>query len=142
MSSWVQYIAPVLNASGTLRQGRDARMNARLLEDQARAARSAAARDEETQRREARIALGRQAAAVAEAGGGSGGSAGALLEQSAVFAELDALNIRYGGELRAKGLLAESMSMRQRARSAGLLAGGQLLTGFSRARTRNRIAEG
>lgn len=145
MSSWVtwmQGIGTVMQAGQIRQEGKQARMNARLLRENARTELSAAARDEEAQRRAARAAIGRQAAAQAEAGIGTSGTGGLLLEQSAVLAELDALNIRYGGELRSKGLLAESMSLRNRSKQSGLLAGAQLLTGFSRAFTNNRIAGG
>lgn len=145
MSSWVtwtQAIGTVMQAGQTRQEGKQARMNARLLRENARTELSAAARDEEAHRRAARAAIGRQAAAQAEAGIGTTGTGGLLLEQSSVLAELDALNIRYGGELRSKGLLAESMSLRNRSKQSGLLAGAQLLTGFSRAFTNNRIAGG
>lgn len=142
MSSFATWVPSIVQASGTLQQGRDARMNAALLREQARAEGAAAARDEEALRRAARMQIGRQAAAQAEAGIGTSGSAGLLLDQSAVLAELDALNIRYGGQLRARGLLAQSRGMQARARASGLLAGAQLLTGVSRAFTRNRLAGG
>lgn len=142
MSSFATWVPSLVQASASIQQGKDAKLNARLLREQSRAELSASARDEEAQRRAARIALGRQAAAQAEAGIGTSGSAGLLLDQSAVLAELDALNIRYGGELRSKGLLAQSLGLRQRARSTGLLAGAQLLSGVSSAYTRNKIASG
>jgi len=142
MSSVVQWLPVILQASANLQERKEARLNADLLREQARAASAAAAQDEAAQRRAARMAIGRQAAAQAEAGIGTSGSAGLLLDQSAVLAELDALNIRYGGQLRAKGLLAESLAMRERGRQAGLLAGANLLMGASKAFTRNRIAEG
>lgn len=44
--------------------------------------------------------LGRSTAAAVESGGGVGGSTGAVLDQSAHNAELDALNVRYNGKLR------------------------------------------
>lgn len=142
MSSLVAWVPTLVQTSASLQQRKDAKLNSRLLRDQSRAERSAAAADEAAQRRASRLQLGRQIAATGEAGGGYGGSSGLLLEQSAVLAELDALNIRYGGELRAKGLLAESMVMKQRARSAGTLAGAQLLMGGYRAYTGSKIAEG
>lgn len=46
------------------------------------------------------MALGRMTAAAAESGGGVQGSTGAVLNQSATQAELDALNVRYAGKLR------------------------------------------
>jgi hypothetical protein len=142
MSSIVQWVPAMLQASSHMAARRDARLNARLLEEQARATAAAAAQDEAAHRRAARAAIGRQAAAQAEAGIGVTGTGGLLLDQSAILAELDALNIRYGGQLRAKGLLAESLAMRSRARQSGLLAGAALLQGTSRALTRQRILEG
>lgn len=142
MSSWAQWFqiaSSAASASATRKEGKDARLNAELLRAQAREEQIAASRDEEAHRRASRIAIGRQVAATGESGIGYGGSAGLLIEQSAVLSELDALNIRYGGELRAKGLLAESAGMRRRAKSTGLLAGAQLLTGFSSAYTRNKL---
>jgi len=131
---------------GTRQQGREARraaeFNATALEGQARAASNQALREEESQRRAARMAIGRQAAAVGESGGGYGGSAGLLLEQSDVFAELDALNIRYGGQLRYNALKMQAAGERMSApsrRQTGMLAGAQLLTGVSKAYTRNRL---
>lgn len=142
MSSLVMWIPSIVQASATLQDRRDARMNAQLLRDQARAEFQATALDEAQLRREARFRLGRQQAAQAESGISTVGSAGLLLDQSSVLAELDALNIRYGGQLRARGLLAESQAMRQRSRSMGLLAGAQLLAGASRASTQSRISGG
>lgn len=60
---------------------------------------------EEQQRREARFEAGRRRAAIAQSGGGFGGSNELLDSQSETMAELDALNIRYEGQLEAKGLL-------------------------------------
>lgn len=107
--------------------------NAKLDELAAKAALDQAGRDEETQRREASAFLGKQQAAFAEAGLGSEGSAGLLMKQSSVLAELDALNIRYGGRMRGTGLLSQAANTRAAgkasARSGGLLAGAQLLSG-------------
>lgn len=89
-------------------QKKIAEHNALQDEAAAKAAQAQAARDEEAQRREASAFLGKQQAAFAEAGLGSAGTAGLLQDQSAVLAELDALNIRYEGELDARGLLAQS----------------------------------
>lgn len=61
--------------------------------------------NEEAQRRQAAIALGRQTAATAQSGVDlTSGSALDLYQQSATNAELDALNIRYGAQLQAQGL--------------------------------------
>ena len=101
---WAQYIPSVVNAVGTYQDGREQKRvgerNARALEDQARVARQQATRDEEMQRRESRMFRGRQAAALAEAGIGSEGSGGGLLDQSALFAEFDALTFATEGKWR------------------------------------------
>jgi hypothetical protein len=116
--------------------------NAKLDEAAAKAAADQAARDEEMQRRESNAFLGKQQAAFAEAGLGSAGTSGLLIEQSAVLAELDALNIRYGGRMRGTGLLSQAAATRAggkaAARSSGLLAGAQLLTGVSDAYSQHR----
>lgn len=63
---------------------------------------------EEQQRRAARFQLGSMRAATAQAGLGLGGTAADAERQSEIFAELDALNIRYGSQLESQGLLAQS----------------------------------
>jgi hypothetical protein len=69
---------------------------------------------------------------MAEAGAGV--DAG-LIRQSAVAAELDALNIRYGGEIEAQGLLSKAKSLKRNSR---LLAGAKLLSGVSSAYSTGR----
>lgn len=93
--------------------------NARLAEEQAVVERQQAGAAEEAQRRAARKLLGRQAAAIAESGtGGFSGSNLDIARQSAVEAELDALNIRYEGELKARGAKAEAEQFRAQAKNA------------------------
>jgi hypothetical protein len=82
--------------------------NAEIKAQTARVARQQANAREEAQRRMARQVLGEQRAALAQAGAGLSGSAADIYGQSAANAELDALNIRYEGELDARGLLAQS----------------------------------
>jgi len=139
---WAQFLPAMLQAGGTLREGRDSRMQAEMLKDNARLAQSQATADEEAMRRESRIALGRQFAAAAEAGAGTGGSAGDLRHQSVVIAALDALNVRYGGKMRSRSLMNDAMTLESRGKSAGLLAGAQLLAGSSRAHTRQQLLRG
>lgn len=123
-------------------QKKIAEHNAQLDEAAAKAAQAQAARDEEALRRESASFLGKQQAAFAEAGVGSAGTAGLLQDQSAVLAELDALNIRYGGRMRGVGLLSQAGNTRAAgrasARSSGLLAGAQLLSGVSSAYEQHR----
>jgi hypothetical protein len=109
--------------------------NKAVLERQARISQAQGYLDEEAQRRRANQELGVQAASFSEAGGGLGGTAADVARQSAVNAELDALNIRYGGLMRGSGLLAQA----QQAKDAGtaestsnlFLAGSNLLTGYA-----------
>jgi hypothetical protein len=85
-----------------------AQYNANLKVMQAGVERQQAGAKEEAQRRRSRQMLGAQRAAIAQAGIGLGGSALDIAEQSELMAELDSLTIRYEGELRAKGLLAQA----------------------------------
>jgi hypothetical protein len=127
-------------------QRKVAEYNAQASELEAKAAFAEAGREEEAQRRETAAFLGKQRAAIAEAGLGTGGTTGMLADQSAVLAELDALNIRYQGMLRGAGLLSEATTTRyggrQIARSAGLLAGQQLLAGAAQTGRAYAISKG
>lgn len=109
-------------------ESEQSRKNAEMAAQQANAA-------EEAQRRRSRSILARQRAAIAESGIGFGGSSETLQQDSAVQAELDALNVRYEGRVRGMGFRTESRFARQRASSAmagGFLsAAGQLLGGAS-----------
>lgn len=64
--------------------------------------------NEEAQRRQARLALGQQRAAIAEAGIGTDGSASDLYQQSVSNSEMDALNIRYQSQLQGTGYLNQA----------------------------------
>jgi len=107
--------------------------NAKLSEQEARLAQQEAARDEEALRREQTSFFGKQRAALAEAGLGPGGTSGLLADQSAVLAELDALNVRYSGTSRGQGLLSDAAATRfgvqQSSRASRTLAGAQLISG-------------
>lgn len=94
-------------------------------------------------RREANRLLGRQRAAIAQSGTAFTGSNLDMLEESSVAAELDALNTRYEGQLRARGLETQSQmdtlaaqNARRNAkayRTSGYLkAGGSILSGAAR----------
>lgn len=111
--------ASAMQAVGALQQGKMAeaqgraqqqasQYNARMKQIEAGIVSQQANAREEQQRRSARDVLGKQRAAVAQAGIGWGGSALDIMEDSAAKAELDALTIRYEGDLKAKGLLAEA----------------------------------
>lgn len=104
-------------AAENARRARMSGANARLVAQTA----------EEAKRREIRKSLGRSAAAISQAGtGGPGvGSNAALLKQASAEGELDALNIRYDGqmegynyELEALNQDAAQRAARRRARGA------------------------
>lgn len=62
---------------------------------------------EEQSRRDSRQVLGAQRAGIAQANVGFGGSQAQIIRQSTTNAELDALNIRYAGDLERTGILNE-----------------------------------
>jgi hypothetical protein len=119
-----------------------ASFNAQSKANDAKEAQMQAAAEEEQLRREQRAFLGKQRAAFAEAGIGPGGTAGLIMDQSDVLAELDALNIRYGGQMRSKGLIAQASAESRSKKGTALLAGSQVLYGASRAYTQRRLIEG
>jgi len=94
--------------------------NAAALRREARTAASQGYRDEEAQRRESRQFMGLAGAALAE-NGGTGVQGDAILRQSEMLANLDALNVRYGGLQRARGI-------RQQARQESSLSTQSLLS--------------
>lgn len=106
----------VLGALGAMQQGQQAQAaanyNAQIQEQNAAVSRAEAGERESEVRRRSAMVLGSQRAAVAQAGGGSGGSAADIMQQSAVSAELDALTTRYEGEMRARGFEQEAASHR------------------------------
>lgn len=125
-----------MQAVGSIAQGNAAnaaaQANANALNQQAEAENRAAGMREEQQRRQNRQFLGTQRAALAQAGIGVDGSAYDIARQSAINAELDALNIRYEGQLRAKGLRDQATVTRfegRQARTAGFLGAGAAILG-------------
>lgn len=126
-----------INALGAIQQGNSARRaadyNAAMAEQNAAVELQQAGQREEAKRREARMILGSQRAAFAQSGGGMGGSAADVMQQSAINAELDALTLRYEGVLRARGLQAEAASERfagkQAQRQGYMQAAGSILSG-------------
>ena len=84
--------------------------NAAVAEQNADQAFKLADAQEAIQRRKARMALGGQAAQIAESGVTNTGSAVAVAKQSAANAELDSLLIQYHGEMQARGYEAMATS--------------------------------
>jgi len=104
--------------------------NAQVAATNAATARQQAGVREEAQRRQARQILGEQRAALSQAGIGLSGSAADVYGQSAANAELDALNIRYEGELDARGLLAGSELDKYQGKVAGMNAKSAKRSGY------------
>lgn len=103
-----------------------AKSNIHSLEDQASTSNAQGVADEATVRRNSQFELGKQAAAIAENGGGYGGTNAGVMKDSHVAAEMDALNYRYRGLMRSYGLLSQA---KQISKQSPLMAGGQLLAG-------------
>lgn len=82
--------------------------NATIQNNNARAALEQANAKEEANRRRFRILQGQSLAGVAQSGTGFDGSNALLLEQNELFNEMDALNIRYEGDMQSKGLFAQA----------------------------------
>jgi hypothetical protein len=110
-------------------QNQTANANADVMRNEARATWQQGVEAENLQRRMGREAIGRSAAAIGQAGIGTGGTAAAELEQSQVNNELDALNARYKGIFTAYGYNQEAENYKRRASSA--LIGGALNVGAS-----------
>lgn len=111
-----------IQALGAIQQGKEAQSakdrNAQVMETNAANERSASNQREEAQRRQARMVLGQQRAAFAQSGTGIEGSAADVMQQSAADAELDALTMRYEGDMRASGLMAQAEMERYEGRQA------------------------
>lgn len=107
-----------------------ANYNATIMDQNARIERDQANAREEAQRREARQILGAQRAAFSQSGVGLGGSAADVMEQSATNAELDALTMRYEGEMKARGLMASAEAERYQGRAAGANASAAMRAGY------------
>jgi hypothetical protein len=152
--AWAAAASAAVGAYSAYQGGQTAKANARSQQDadkynatiasqNAAVARQQASAREEAQRRQARQVLGEQRAALSQAGIGLAGSAADVYGASANAAELDALNIRYEGELDARGLLAQSSlssfegqvagrNARTASQAGGLNAASSLLAGDAR----------
>lgn len=86
-------------------------------------------------RRQSREFLGRQQAAIGQAGIGYGGSSAGVAHESAVNAELDALNTRYRGQFTKWGLVTQGKNLSYEGRvaqqSGYLGAGASVLKGVA-----------
>lgn len=116
MAQFIPFIAAAASAVSTIAETAQARKvgeaQARGIEEQARAASLEAGAAEEAQRRQAREAFGETRAAGAQMGLLESASFADAYSQAATAAELDALNIRYEGEGRRRGLMFEAGATR------------------------------
>lgn len=109
--------------------------NAAMADDAAAATLAQAGQQELAQRRRAAVDLGRQRAAGAQSGFDmTSGTLADLYQQSAMNAELDALNIRYEGVQKAAGFTTQgNIDRLNAARTKGmaaLTAGSQALSSY------------
>jgi hypothetical protein len=115
-----------LGAIGTFQQGQAqaqaSQYNARVAEQNATAARQKAAFDEQLRREQLERVQAAARAAIGKSGSDFSGSALDLMAQNAAQAELDALAIRYGGEVRAAG--QENQAQLDRAQASQARTGG------------------
>lgn len=115
-----------LSAISTLQQGRAQaqanKFNAAVAEQNATAARQKAAFDEQLRREQLERVQAAARAAIGKSGSDFSGSALDVMAQNAAAAELDALAIRYGGEVRAVG--AENQAALDRFQAGQARAGG------------------
>ncbi len=133
----MQAIPMLMQVGGQVMAGNAAKAagdaNAAMMRQEAGMAREQGGARQETQLRRARELLGKQRAAIGQAGIGWGGSADDILDQSETNAMLDTMNIGYEAELQARGLMNRaSLTEREgkQARQAAYLkAGTSLLTG-------------
>lgn len=136
LALWGMAASAGLGALGSIQQGFAARQqaeyNAAVAEQNAAAARAQAALDESTSRKKSGLVLGSIRARAAANTGDVGGSALDVLADSASEAELEALTLRYQGEVKARQMESEAALERRRGKSAvleGIVgAGTRLLT--------------
>lgn len=96
----------------------------------AQAATDAANAREEQQRRSFNAMQGQARAGIAQSGTGFEGSNADILKQNAVLGELDALTIRYEGQNKAAGLLAQSELDKYNAQTSRDNAGRMMTAGY------------
>lgn len=130
ISAGVTAVGALMSASAA---SNAAKYNAAVAERNAKIARQQAAAEEERSRLDAMRKLGSIRAGYGASGVAMEGTPLKVLEDSAMEAELDALTIRYNGELKAMGFESDAALERKRASSAmttGIFkAGSALLTG-------------
>lgn len=131
------FVSDIMQSSQQASANRQAaEYNAAVANNNAIAARQQAEAEASRQQRLSAKAIGDMRAAYGASGVTREGTALDVLEESTINAELDRLNILYGGEVKASGYSSTAALERSRASSAGgvnwLGAGSSLLLGASR----------
>lgn len=128
IGTWGSVISAGLSAVSAISQAGQqkaaAKYNQKVAENQAIGTRQEAAANAEKQRRQAAKTIGSMEATYAASGVSLEGSPLEILEQSARNAELDRLNILWGGETRAQGY--ENTAKLEKARGSNAMASGLL----------------
>ena len=124
-----QMIPMAIAAYSAYSQNQNANSNADVMRNEAKATWQQGVEAENYQRRAGREAMGRSAAAIGQAGIGTGGTAAAEMDQAQTNIELDALNARYKGIFTAYGYTQEADNYKRKAQQA--LAAGALNVGGS-----------
>lgn len=140
-STYIAAAAAAMTAASSIQQGRQAQASAQFNSDMmnrnATIARQQAAAEEEKHRRLGYMRQGAARAAYGASGVAMEGSPLDVLEQSAAQEELDALNIRYRGEIGAQSAEGQGQLSRMRgeaASQAGYMgAGSAILMGAAKA---------
>lgn len=115
MAVAIPFIAAGLSAAAAIKQSQAqqaeaktaqnmAEYSAKLAEQERTVVQQQAATNEETSRRRSRQILGQIRAGALSSGAGLTGSSMDVYRQSVEEAEMDALNVRYGGQLQSTGL--------------------------------------
>ena len=148
-------MSAIFKAVGDIQQGNAAYANAKsqsfandynatIADNNARSVLEQANAREEQQRRQFRSLQGEAIAGAAQSGAGLDGSNADVLKQNAINNELDALTIRYEGQMQSTGLMAQAgldryaatanLKYAKSARTAGFMnAGADLLAGANKA---------
>lgn len=134
LGAFSAYSQSQTNANSAESAANAAAYNAIIDKQRADVALQQAGANESMQRRKSAMILGEAASSMASSGIAMEGSPLDVYEQSATSAELDALNIRYGGQLQAQGFEAQRnldlySEQVARANATSLRKGGMLAAG-------------
>lgn len=143
-------ISAAVGALGAVQEARASaaasEFNARIADNNAIIAEQNAATDERKQRRVAERERASSRARIGAAGVALEGSPLEVLEDQALEAELDALNVRYGGRLQASNFRSQAQLDRSRARSVRtqgfISAGTSLLNGAGKFGEKSPVGSG